>query len=132
MENSCESLYQRFEKIVVQCVNTNKWIISYKELSKGDKKIIYVPLIEFILKEPTFMDCAPYILSHYNIRVFEQADKAFGKLITEQNINIAINEIAYEIVLRRLKDHLAGEYSMFGKRKNSDIKYLKQFKKINV
>ena len=117
--NDCQQLYYQFEQKVQECIRINKMFINYIELNnpQGLKKVVYVPLVQFMFDTPNFADCAGYILKHYNVKVFEQAWKVFGKMLHEgispQN---AMNDIAYQIVVRRLKDHFKGEISMFGLR----------------
>jgi len=114
----CEKLYHQFERIVRQCVQTNKFFVSYSDLNnrEGLKKVIYIPLVLFMSNTPNFVDCAAYILEHYNVGVFEQAWKRFGKLLVEgASPQDAINTIAFQIVVRRLKDELGGHYSMIGR-----------------
>jgi pentatricopeptide repeat protein len=116
----CEQLYRQFERIVQDCVRTNQFFVDYSDLNNrnGLKKVVYIQLAQFMLTTPNFIDCAPYILGHYNVRVFEEAWRLFGKMLHEGVSPVdAINTIAFEIVVRRLKDHLEGYYSLFGKQK---------------
>jgi hypothetical protein len=130
----CEQLYRQFERIVQDCVRTNQFFVTYNDLNNREtlKKVVYIELVQFMMNEH-FVDCAPYILGHYNVGVFEQAWKVFGKMLREGKPPFeAINTIAFQIVVRRLKDHLEGEFSMFGKRSSklidSEIKYLLRLK----
>lgn len=121
----CEKLYHQFERIVQQCVQTNKFFVTYSDLNnrEGLKKVVYIPLVLFMSNTPNFVDCAAYILGHYNVRVFEEAWKTFGKMLESGTpVENAINEIAFQIVVRRLKDYLEGDYSMFGTRTVKKIK----------
>ena len=114
----CQQLHHQFERIVQQCVQTNKFFVTYSDLNnpEGVKKVVYIPLVLFMSNTPNFVDCAPYILQHYNVRVFEQAWKTFGKMLQDGiSPQDAINTIAFQIVVRRLKDELEGHYSMIGK-----------------
>jgi hypothetical protein len=114
----CEKLYHQFERIVRQCVQTNKFFVTYNDLNnrEGLKKVVYIPLVLFMSNTPNFVDCTGYVLEHYNVRVFEQAWKVFGKMLQEGiSPQDAINIIAYQIVVRRLKDELGGHYSMIGR-----------------
>jgi len=115
----CEQLHRQFELIVQDCVRTNQFFVTYADLNNrnGLKKVVYIQLVQFMMNTH-FVDCAPYILKHYNVRVFEEAWRLFGKMLNDGASPVeAINNIAFEIVVRRLKDHLEGEYSLFGKRK---------------
>ena len=123
----CEQLHRQFERIVEQCVQTNKFFVTYNDLNNRDglTKVVFIPLVRFMMNNH-FVDCAPYILKHYNVRVFEEAWRLFGKMLNDGASPVeAINNIAFEIVVRRLKDYLEGEYSMFGTRTVKKKKFKK-------
>jgi hypothetical protein len=75
------------EEIVMFCV---------KKLAKYLKQI---PIEEF-----------SDILSKYYVSVFRSADKEFGNLLQIHTFDEICHTIAYQIVERRIKDKLYGEF----------------------
>ena len=80
------------EEIVIQCVK-----------NKCEKK-----LARYLKKIP--IDELPDILNGYYVSVFRSAYKEFGNLSQTYTFEEACDTIAYQIVERRLKDKLYGEF----------------------
>ena len=96
-----DKLSKRFERITKQCV----------ELSKTKGKIQFIKLflyIEIIRENVYFLS----ILSKYYVHVFRTADKEFQHLLLENDIDTSCASIAKDIVTRRLKDDIDGEFSL--------------------
>jgi len=93
-----ELLKNRFEKIVINCVNLSI-----------NNNVYYKSLYTFL--KSLDLELIPMILNEYYIDIFAPADREFGRILLDHDLHTTCDYISHEIIIRRTRDKLFGQYN---------------------
>ena len=93
-----ELLKNRFEKIVINCVNLSI-----------NNNVYYKSLYTFL--KSLDLELIPMILNEYYVDIFAPADREFGRILLDNDLHTTCDYISHKIIIRRTRDKLFGQFN---------------------